>query len=116
VRHARPFTIGLNCALGANAMRPHVAELSDVADTFICAYPNAGLPNEFGNYDENPEFMARQIETFAREGLVNIAVTLATGRVVDQLGYSPVFLAAGLMPLIAVGAFFLMVRRVERIG
>jgi 5-methyltetrahydrofolate--homocysteine methyltransferase len=72
VRHARPFTIGLNCALGANAMRPHVAELSDVADTFVCAYPNAGLPNEFGGYDESPEFMARQIETFAREGLVNI--------------------------------------------
>ena len=72
VRHAKPFTIGLNCALGANAMRPHVAELSDVADTFICAYPNAGLPNEFGGYDETPEFMARQIETFAREGLVNI--------------------------------------------
>ena len=72
VRHARPFTIGLNCALGANAMRPHVAELSDVADTFIMAYPNAGLPNEFGGYDESPEFMARQLETFAREGLVNI--------------------------------------------
>jgi len=72
VRHANPFTIGLNCALGANAMRAHVAELSDVADTFICAYPNAGLPNEFGGYDEGPEFMARQIETFARDGLVNI--------------------------------------------
>ncbi len=72
VRHANPFTIGLNCALGANAMRPHIAELSDVADTFIMAYPNAGLPNEFGGYDESPEFMARQIETFAREGLVNI--------------------------------------------
>jgi 5-methyltetrahydrofolate--homocysteine methyltransferase len=72
VRHARPFTIGLNCALGANAMRAHVAELSDVADTFICAYPNAGLPNEFGGYDESPEFMARQIETFVRDGLVNI--------------------------------------------
>jgi 5-methyltetrahydrofolate--homocysteine methyltransferase len=72
VRHARPFTIGLNCALGANAMRAHVAELSDVADTFICAYPNAGLPNEFGGYDESPEFMAAQLEQFAREGLVNI--------------------------------------------
>src|SRR3569833_1967569 len=66
VRHAAPFTIGLNCALGANAMRPHVAELSDVADTFICAYPNAGLPNEFGGYDETPEFMARHFDTFAR--------------------------------------------------
>ncbi|HTJ56856.1 MAG TPA: methionine synthase [Devosiaceae bacterium] len=72
VRHANPFTIGLNCALGANAMRGHIAELSDMADTFICCYPNAGLPNEFGAYDETPEFMARQIETFLRDGLVNI--------------------------------------------
>lgn len=72
VRHANPFTIGLNCALGANAMRGHIAELSEVADTFICCYPNAGLPNEFGGYDETPEFMARQIETFLRDGLVNI--------------------------------------------
>ena len=72
VRHANPFTIGLNCALGANAMRGHIAELSDTADTFICCYPNAGLPNEFGGYDETPEFMARQIETFLRDGLVNI--------------------------------------------
>ena len=72
MRHASPFTIGLNCALGANAMRAHLSELSDVADTFICAYPNAGLPNEFGKYDESPEYMAAQIEEFAREGLVNI--------------------------------------------
>ena len=66
VRHARPFTIGLNCALGADAMRAHLAEIAAVADTFTCAYPNAGLPNEFGGYDESPEFMARQIEEFAR--------------------------------------------------
>ena len=72
VRHARPLTIGLNCALGANAMRPHLAELSAVADTLVCAYPNAGLPNEMGEYDESPEAMAAQIEGFAREGLVNI--------------------------------------------
>lgn len=72
VRHANPFTIGLNCALGADAMRPHLQELSDVADTFICAYPNAGLPNEFGQYDETPEMMARQVEGFVRDGLVNI--------------------------------------------
>src|SRR5690606_21257333 len=72
VRHANPFTIGLNCALGADAMRPHLQELSGVADTFICAYPNAGLPNEFGQYDESPEDMARQVEGFAREGLVNV--------------------------------------------
>lgn len=72
VNHARPFTVGLNCALGADAMRPHLQELSDVSDTFICAYPNAGLPNEFGQYDETPEMMAAQVEEFAREGLVNV--------------------------------------------
>ena len=58
IRHAQPFTVGLNCALGAAAMRPHLAELSGVADTFTCAYPNAGLPNAFGQYDESPDFMA----------------------------------------------------------
>ncbi len=72
VRHSNPFTIGLNCALGANAMRPHLQELSGAADTLVCAYPNAGLPNEFGQYDETPEMMAAQIEGFAAEGLVNI--------------------------------------------
>ncbi|WP_395515951.1 methionine synthase [Pseudorhizobium flavum] len=72
VRHANPFTVGLNCALGANAMLPHLQELSAVADTFICAYPNAGLPNEFGQYDESPADMAGQIEEFAREGLINV--------------------------------------------
>ncbi|MFK4825208.1 methionine synthase [Paenochrobactrum sp. BZR 588] len=72
LRHAKPFSIGLNCALGANAMRAHLAEISSVADTFVCAYPNAGLPNEFGRYDETPEVMAAQMENFARDGLVNI--------------------------------------------
>ena len=72
VRHARPFTIGLNCALGASAMREHLAEMSGVADTLVCAYPNAGLPNAFGQYDESPEAMAAQIAEFARDGLVNI--------------------------------------------
>jgi len=72
VRHANPFTIGLNCALGAAAMRPHLGELSAVADTFTCAYPNAGLPNAFGQYDETPEYMAAQVAEFAREGLVNV--------------------------------------------
>ncbi|MYM54240.1 methionine synthase [Thalassovita mangrovi] len=72
VRHAQPLTVGLNCALGADAMRPHLAELSGVADTMICAYPNAGLPNEMGEYDETPEYMAQQVAGFAREGLVNI--------------------------------------------
>ncbi|MDK1493452.1 methionine synthase [Sinorhizobium sp. 7-81] len=71
-RHAAPFTVGLNCALGASAMRAHIDELSLVADTLVCAYPNAGLPNEFGRYDESPEAMAAEIEGFARDGLVNI--------------------------------------------
>ena len=72
VRHATPFSIGLNCALGANAMRAHLAEISSVAETFVCAYPNAGLPNAFGKYDETPEEMADQIEGFMRDGLVNV--------------------------------------------
>ncbi|MBB3976994.1 5-methyltetrahydrofolate--homocysteine methyltransferase [Rhizobium azooxidifex] len=72
VRHSLPFSIGLNCALGANAMRAHLDEISSVADTFVCAYPNAGLPNAFGRYDETPEQMAEQIEGFMRDGLVNI--------------------------------------------
>ena len=72
VRHARPFMIGLNCALGAEELRPYVAELSRVADTGVSAHPNAGLPNEFGAYDETPEQMAAVIGEFARSGLVNI--------------------------------------------
>jgi len=72
LRHARPFSIGLNCALGAAAMREHLAEIAEVADTFVCAYPNAGLPNEFGLYDETPATMAAEIGGFARDGLVNI--------------------------------------------
>ena len=72
VAHARPFTVGLNCALGAAAMRPHLAELAGVAPVLTCAYPNAGLPNAFGRYDEGPEDTARQVADFAREGLVNV--------------------------------------------
>lgn len=72
VRHARPWSVGLNCALGAAAMRPHLAEISGVADTLTCAYPNAGLPNAFGQYDEGPEDTAAQVAEFAREGLVNV--------------------------------------------
>src|SRR5271166_5894688 len=72
VRHARPFSVGLNCALGASAMREHLAEIADVADTLVCAYPNAGLPNAFGQYDESPDAMAAQIAGFAADGLVNI--------------------------------------------
>ena len=72
VRHARPFAVGLNCALGASAMREHLEEISNAADTLVCAYPNAGLPNAFGQYDESPETMAAEIGGFARDGLVNI--------------------------------------------
>jgi 5-methyltetrahydrofolate--homocysteine methyltransferase len=72
MRHLKPFSIGLNCALGANLMRPYVAELSSVADTLVSAYPNAGLPNAMGEYDETPHDMACQIEPWARDGLVNI--------------------------------------------
>ena len=72
VRHAGPFCVGLNCALGASAMREHLAEIAAAADTLVCAYPNAGLPNAFGQYDESPETMAAQIGGFAAEGIVNI--------------------------------------------
>ena len=72
VAHALPLSIGLNCALGASQMRAHVAEVGRVADTLICAYPNAGLPNEFGHYDESPQTMAGQLAEFAAAGLVNI--------------------------------------------
>jgi 5-methyltetrahydrofolate--homocysteine methyltransferase len=72
VAHAAPITIGFNCAFGARQMREHIAELGRVADTLICAYPNAGLPNEFGHYDEGPEAMAAQMGEFAASGLVNI--------------------------------------------
>ena len=72
VRHAKPMTIGLNCALGAEEMRPHLAELARVADTLVCAYPNAGLPNEFGQYDETPEQTAGFVAQWAKDGLVNV--------------------------------------------
>ena len=72
VGHADPVTVGLNCALGAEEMRAHVAEIGRVADTFVCAYPNAGLPNEFGYYDESPEYMADLLGEFADAGLVNV--------------------------------------------
>src|SRR5919106_2137782 len=72
VRHAEPFSIGLNCALGAREMRAHIQEISKVADTLVCAYPNAGLPNEFGLYDESPEATAAMLAEFAEAGLVNV--------------------------------------------
>jgi len=72
VRHARPFSIGLNCALGAKELRGYVAELSRVADSYVSCHPNAGLPNEFGGYDDSPEYMAEQLGEWARSGLVNL--------------------------------------------
>ena len=72
VRHARPFAVGLNCALGAKELRPYLADLSAVADTLVSVHPNAGLPNEFGGYDDGPESMAEVIGEFARSGIVNI--------------------------------------------
>jgi len=72
IAHANPFSVGLNCALGAREMRAHLAEISRVADTLVCAYPNAGLPNEFGLYDESPDYMASLIREFATSGLVNV--------------------------------------------
>jgi len=72
VRHAKPFAVGLNCALGADLMRPHIASLSRVADTLIAAYPNAGLPNAFGEYDETPQTTSGMVGEWAQSGLVNI--------------------------------------------
>jgi 5-methyltetrahydrofolate--homocysteine methyltransferase len=72
VRHAKPFAVGLNCALGAELMRPHIAELARVADTLVSAYPNAGLPNAMGEYDEQPHETGHQLHEWAEHGLVNI--------------------------------------------
>jgi 5-methyltetrahydrofolate--homocysteine methyltransferase len=72
IEHASPFTVGFNCALGAKAMQPYVGALSKIADCYISVYPNAGLPNEMGQYDESPAFMADQLRSFLEEGMVNI--------------------------------------------
>ena len=72
IAHAKPYAIGFNCALGADEMRPHVATLSKIADTRVMAFPNAGLPNAFGEYDESPDDMAGQIEPWMEEGMLNV--------------------------------------------
>ena len=72
VSHVPMLSIGLNCALGANALRPYLQVLGEKAPFFVSAHPNAGLPNEFGQYDQGPEEMGQQIEEFLKEGLVNI--------------------------------------------
>ncbi len=72
IRHANPLCVGLNCALGPEALRPYVSELSQIADTFVSIHPNAGLPNAFGAYDETPEQMAAVIQDFAQSGFINL--------------------------------------------
>src|SRR5580692_9014619 len=72
IRHAEPAVVGLNCALGAKQLRPHLEELSTIANAYISAYPNAGLPNEFGQYDETAHETAHQVDDFMKAGLVNI--------------------------------------------
>lgn len=72
IRHAKPLAVGLNCALGAPEMRPYIAEMARIADTYVSCYPNAGLPNAFGEYDESPERQASYIAEFADAGLVNL--------------------------------------------
>jgi 5-methyltetrahydrofolate--homocysteine methyltransferase len=72
IRHAKPFSVGINCALGGRAMRPYIEELARVADCYVTCYPNAGLPNAFGGYDETPADMAEVLREFANAGLVNM--------------------------------------------
>ena len=85
VRHARPLAVGLNCALGAAEIRPYLAELSRIADTFVSCYPNAGLPNAFGEYDETADHMAAVLQEFTGAGLVNI-VGGCCGTTPDHIG------------------------------
>ena len=73
IRHAKPMVVGLNCALGGKQLRPYVEELSRIADTYVCAYPNAGLPNAFGEYDETAEETAETLREFAASGFLNMA-------------------------------------------
>lgn len=72
IKHAKPFAVGFNCALGADLMRPHIAEMARIADTLVAAYPNAGLPNAMGEYDEEPHETGHALHDWAKDGLVNI--------------------------------------------
>ncbi len=72
VKHTKPLAVGLNCALGAEMFRPHLRALSSIAGEFVSCYPNAGLPNAFGEYDDTPEYMAQVLGNFAKEGLLNL--------------------------------------------
>jgi len=115
LRHAQPLVVGLNCALGAEQLRPYVVQLGSVAETFVSVHPNAGLPNAFGNYDDTPESMAEVLGDFARSGLLNLvggccgttpehvaairaAVTDAAPRPLKSL--PPALRLAGLEPLV----------------
>jgi 5-methyltetrahydrofolate--homocysteine methyltransferase len=71
VAHGRPLSVGLNCALGAKDLRPHIETLANIVDGYVSAHPNAGLPNAFGEYDETPEEMATTLKEFAESGLLN---------------------------------------------
>ena len=72
IRHAEPLIVGLNCSLGPEALRPYITTISRLADTYVSIYPNAGLPNEFGEFDETPEVMTPVLKAFAEEGLLNV--------------------------------------------
>ena len=72
IRHAKPLSVGLNCSFGAQDLRPFVRELSKAADTLLCAYPNAGLPNEMGEYTETPDVTAHELDEWASSGFLNI--------------------------------------------
>ena len=114
VRHARPLAVGLNCALGARDMRPYVAELSRLADSFVSVYPNAGLPNAFGEYDETPDQTASVLAEFAEAGFLNLVggccgttpdhIAAIAGAVEGQerrepVPHDPVMRLSGLEPL-----------------
>ena len=114
VRHARPLAVGLNCALGARDMRPYVAELSRLADSFVSVYPNAGLPNAFGEYDETPDQTAAVLAEFADAGFLNLVggccgttpdhIAAIAGAVDgkarrDPVEHQPVMRLSGLEPL-----------------
>src|SRR6185436_6924275 len=72
VAHAKPISVGFNCALGARDLRPHIQSVAAIAGVGVSVHPNAGLPNEFGGYDDTPEYMAKELGGFARDGLLNI--------------------------------------------
>lgn len=114
VRHAKPLSMGLNCSFGATELRPYVASLSKLVDTHLCVYPNAGLPNEMGEYDELPETTSRLIADWAEHGLINVvggccgttpAHIAAIARVVEGMPARPVPTLQPLLRLSGLEAF-----------